>query len=151
MLDRICAELTRSVDALLAQQLKVGGRHDMNDIMLGDSTTWVGIPVIVTTAEIWVVRFDPNKVSLSAGEIDPNVAQVEQVQTIRYRKSFDAPQHPEVDKLGALEAYAQRSVCVVTAEYLPVWLEDFSLVAATYAAHTRETTPQSPHRPRSRP
>ena len=147
MLDRICAELTRSVDALLAQQLKVSGRHDMHDIMLRDDTMWVGIPVIVTTAELWIVRFDPNKVSLNAGEIDPTVATLERVHAIRYRKSFDAPQHPELDELSAVDAYTQRSVCVVAAEHLATWLDDFNLHAATYAAHKRQDSSQVYRRP----
>lgn len=115
MLDRICAELTRSADALLSQQLKVHGRGDLRNLILRDNAVWIAVPVIVTTASLSVCRFDPAAVSASSGELQAKDARFEQIQAIRYRKSFDAPQSTQGSELDELEPRAQRTLCIVGA------------------------------------
>jgi hypothetical protein len=132
MLDRICAELTRSADAILAQQLSVNGRPYLPPLMLSDRRQWFALPLIVTTAELQVCRFDPSDVSVHTGEVDTSAAQLEQVNAVRYRKSFDVEPYADADSIRMLEHYAQRTVCVVTAAHLVEWLENFSFTKASY-------------------
>ncbi len=134
MLDRICAELTRSTDAIIAQQRAIDGRTNRHHLLeLPDERKWVAMPVIVTTADLRVCRFDPAAVPLDIGEIPAGAAHLEQVPVMRYRKSFDVESQPGSDGIGALEKYAQRTVSIVTATHLAKWLEEFNLQPASYA------------------
>lgn len=101
--------------------------------MLRDERLWIAVPVIVTTTDLHVCRFDPGSVSPEKGEIAKGAAQFEKVAAMRYRKSFDVESHPGANGIGALEQYAQRSVSIVTAGHLADWLEEFSLQRASYS------------------
>jgi hypothetical protein len=129
MLDRLCAELTRSSDALAGQQLDVdGGRNSHGHIELR-SGAWIVAPVIVTTAKSHVCRFDPAVVPLATGLVPEGAAKWSEVPRVVYRKNFDAPSalEREFASVGALERDAQRSVTIVTATHLLEWLRGFEL------------------------
>lgn len=132
MLDRVCAELTSSADAILSQQLSVDGRSDLKNLMLRDARIWIAVPLIVTTAGLRVCRFDPGSVSTHTGEIPRGVARFEQVHEVRYRKSFDVQPHEGATDIGDLERYSQRTVAIVNAAHLAEWLENFDLKRASY-------------------
>jgi hypothetical protein len=126
MLDRLCADLTRSADALLEQQSTVGGGFH-------PSQSWVAIPVIVTTARLHVCRFDPGVVSLHDGLLPPSAGDWQEVPAVRYRKGFAAVSAENATTLGGLEKAAQRTVAIVTGTHLVEWLESLSLQKASYA------------------
>ena len=122
MLDRICAELARSADAVAEQQLQVD--EPLRTGPYQPPLPTLVIPVIVTTAQLQVCRFDPSAVSLKTGNI-PDDAKFEEVPSVRYRKSFDTSHPPVLSPgatLGTLERHAQRTVLVVTASEFPRWL-----------------------------
>jgi hypothetical protein len=122
MLDRICAELTRSADVIAQQQVAFAHGRD-----------WVFVPVIITTARLHVCRFNPGDVPLDRGEILERKADIKAVTDVRYRKNFDVPpSNWDAGSLPAMEELAQRNVAVVTASHFPKWLEDFHMDAATY-------------------
>ena len=126
MLDRLCADLTRSADALLEQQSGVGGGFH-------PSQSWVAIPVIITTARLHVCRFDPGAVSLCDGLLPASAADWQEVPAVRYRKSFTAISTKDATTLNGLEKAAQRTVAIVTAFHLVDWLASFQLEKASYA------------------
>jgi hypothetical protein len=131
MLDRICAELVRGADAVAGQQLLV-------EAPLRDSGPSqpelrnVVMPVIVTTATLYVCRFDPGAVSLETGMI-PDDASIDPVEAIRYEKSFDTAHPPTLrvgDTLRTLEEHARRTVMIVTASAFPGWLRKVTIWAS---------------------
>jgi hypothetical protein len=122
----MCAELTRSADAVLEQQMNVGGGFHK-------SQHWTAIPVIVTTARLQVCTFDPAIVSLTDGRLPADGATWQEVPHARYRKSFDVLPAASATTLGDLEKQAQRSVEIVTATHFVEWLEQFHIEEASYA------------------
>lgn len=127
LLDRICAELARSADAILTQQLAIEHRREPSSraVIMPPGRPWMAIPVVVTTARLHVVRFDPAAVALKDGMLPAGVGTWEEVPHVRYRKSFVAPEPLRKDTVGELEKYAQRSIVIVTAEHLVEWLRNF--------------------------
>lgn len=146
LLDRVCAELTTAADAILSQQALLNRvPHPGNDV-------WITVPVIVTTAEISICKFDPGAVSLVKGELDQSAVTVESVPVVRYRKSFNVHASAEDHRgtigallhgIGALEVFSQRTVFVVSAGHLAKWLSDFTLDLASYASFELYNKPLS--------
>jgi hypothetical protein len=133
MLDRVCAELTRSTDAVIRQQLSVDGRRNkFNRIDIPDGRSWLAVPVIVTAAELHVCRFDPAIVPLIDGVIPDGAATFEKVPSVRYRKSFDVETSNSAQNISELERHAQRTVSIVTATHLAEWLQSLNLERASY-------------------
>ena len=146
LLDRLCAHVATSADAILDQQLTVDGRRDLHFPALRSDVIWIAVPVIITTESLWICRFDPGSVSPERGEIVSESAEFEQVNVVRYRKSFDAHVHPPVlegsiasviSGVGMLERYSQRTVFVVTARHLVEWLAAFDLDVSPHAVWNR--------------
>jgi hypothetical protein len=117
MLDRICAELTRSAVALANQQsgsLK--------------ATVWPKIvPVLVTNAKLQLWQFDSAAVPLSTGELPQARTEFVELPYIRYRKSFNATEPFFTGTLVEAEDKSKRSVFVVAAGHLTQWLRGFDL------------------------
>jgi hypothetical protein len=130
MLDRISAELTKSADAVLDQQLVALGVDQPRSALSGRGS-WTAVPIIVTTAHLYVCRFDPAAVALHDGLLPENAGEWEQVPYMRYRKSFDAPARTEAEDLGVMERRSQRSVIIVNATHLIDWLGAFVISEAT--------------------
>jgi len=80
MLERIAAELVEATKALATEEyyLKKDEKFYLN----------VFYPIIVTTAELKICKFDPNNVSTKDGEIDN--CEFENVLFLRLRKSLAA-------------------------------------------------------------
>jgi hypothetical protein len=131
MLDRICAELTRSADQIALQQVAIESRKSFGRMVTDRS--WVTVPVIVTNAKLHVCQFDPKAVPLNEGELPADAAKWQTTQQVRYRKSFDAPAPtPDFESLTVLEAARQRTVLVVGAEALPTLLLNLNITPASY-------------------
>ena len=86
--------------------------------------------MIVTTARLFVCRFDPAIVPLTTSLLPEGVVQWEEVPYIRYRKNFDAPARAEAGDLGELEKQSQRTIAIVTATHLVSWLGDIVITKA---------------------
>jgi hypothetical protein len=127
MLDRLCAELTRSADVVGNDQLTLNNKLIQS---LGSHRLQFGIiPIIVTTAKLHACRFNSADVSLDTGLL-PDDATFEEVPYIRYRKSFDAVEWGELDSgatLETIERNRQRSILIVTAPHFPAWLRESNI------------------------
>ena len=132
ILDRLCAELTRSTDAITGQQLQISGRRNqLGFVELPELMEWVAIPVLVTTGVLQVCVFDP--ATVTNGEIPSSSARFEQVNAVRYRKSFDVHPGLGASSLSDLERKAQRTVAIINEAYLRQWLRDFTIDPASYS------------------
>ena len=81
------------------------------------------LPVIVTNAKLFVVKYDPSYVSLETGQFGtPDQADISAVDWVRFRKSFTA--------YGGKDAGA-RTVFVVAAKSLVAFLRQLGLVDAS--------------------
>lgn len=122
LLERMAAGLTRATDGLAQQFLEIG---------LGSRTTHRLLPVIVTSASLFVSRFSPGRVSLQTGE--PNEAEHVGVSHLRFRKSLAGPEPPfefEPERLEDLADGSKRTVFIVQAAGLVDWLSAFQISAS---------------------
>lgn len=90
------------------------------------------IPVIVTTARLFIANFDSTSVKLSSGEIDLHDAELEPVQTVVYEYALPkhlqhAPANPlDTLRTGNSELFSRMHIFVVNAEALTGFLSDLS-------------------------
>lgn len=86
---------------------------------------WVFVPVIITTAELWICRCDPNQVTLNEGTLSE--ATFEQVPFIRFRKSLTTrltnQAHPT--DLAQANQDKQRTVVVINSTELVGFLSNW--------------------------
>lgn len=88
------------------------------------------IPVIVTTARLFIAQFDSKSVKLSSGEIDLHDAKLEPVQTAVYEYALPkhlqhAPAKPlDMLRTGDSEVFSRMHIFVVHAEALTGFLSD---------------------------
>jgi len=135
MLDRLAAELVRSAEAVAAQSWGLDSLRQVRGYNAPVPVVSGYLPVIVTTAQLRVCRFDPEVVPLDTGHLPADGAEFEVVPYVRYRKSFDAPTIAHGDQrhdIGELEAAAQRSVVVVNALHFIDWLTQFEIRIVPY-------------------
>lgn len=117
LLERLGAGLIDTVE---------GVGSDLLDLHARGSSTHVLIPLIVTTATLYLAHFDVHDVPLRTGEI--SAGNFIQVPSVRFRKSLSrTSEHltPELSELEHLAKNAERTAFIVTAEHLVDWLEDF--------------------------
>ena len=70
------------------------------------------VPVILTTARLYTLRFQPDEVSLNTGEFSNlDIAQIEKIRWVRFHKTFTAR-----------SGNYPRTVFVVNAETLPAFM-----------------------------
>jgi hypothetical protein len=72
------------------------------------------VPVIVTTARLSTIRFDPTEVPLDSGEFNPDPNRIEAADCVRFHKTLTASDN------------RPRTVIVVNAVGLPVFLQNIS-------------------------
>jgi hypothetical protein len=109
LLERLCATLLCSVDALAEEEISILQR---------ENGRWQRfyLPMIVTTAELLVCRFGLHEVDISKGTIDSGV--FETVPFIRFQKAFStsAPPGFKPTDLATAAAAHERTVLVIQAE-----------------------------------
>lgn len=123
LLERLATAVVTSADGLASEFLKL--ENDPND-------TNLIVPVIVTTASLYLGAFDPVDANLGTGEID-KVA-FSKVQSVRFRKSLapsEVPIEYEAESLRDLSAASERTVLVVEASSFLSWLRDLQFQATT--------------------
>ena len=121
MLERTAGILVRATEALA---------HEERDYRpQSQQTIRFYFSVVVTTAELKVARFDPNRISLSDGTLDQ--ANAVDVPFVRFRKQLLARQNaltPEDYSSGMEPAYAREStVFVVRADAFVRFLTEFEI------------------------
>jgi hypothetical protein len=121
LLERTASELIDSIEALAHQERQIQEQKGK------DNFARVYIPVIVTTAHLFVSYFNPAAISLTDGSL-PTDTSVYSVQSVRFRKSLTASAqsllHSSIEDLHAM---SERSIFVVNAEYLPKFLGEFEI------------------------
>jgi hypothetical protein len=130
MLERVAGQLAASVDAVCADLLSLNEQKLHRDLL---------IPVVVTTARLYVTTFDPATVSLETGEIDN--ADFQRVPAVRFRKSLGPTEAPDEFEAEALRDYmgaSLRTVFVVEAAHFAEWLGQFGTGSDEYGPwHSR--------------
>ena len=121
LLERTASELIDSVEAFAEQERLIQEKNGT------DNFNRAYIPVIVTTAQLFVSYFDPAAISLTEGSLPTDVP-VLPVPNIRFRKSLgDRALFTLVSSIGELHTLSERTIFIVNAENLPVFMRQFEL------------------------
>lgn len=121
LLERTASELIDSIEALATQEKELqdrGGEHNF---------TRVYVPVLVTTAKLFVAYFDPSSISLGEGTL-PKETTTEEVPYVRFYKGLGTYKG-QLNGTNIQEHHrlCQRTIFVVNAEKLPCFLDEFEL------------------------
>ena len=114
LLERLASGVVASSEGLAAQLNVLDYQYSRHNILL---------PVIVTSAKLYVGKFSPADVNLTAGELDD--ASFEEVSHVRFRKSLSGVEVPtefEPESLEDLAYGSVRTVFVVEAASFVEWL-----------------------------
>lgn len=127
LLERLAGPLLDAIPALASEELKVGYRS-------GTPYSLFHVPVIVTTAELQVARFDNAAISLGSGELP--AAAFECVPFIRFRKSLahEISDPKATTSLRVIARDKERSILVVNAAAFTDFLSAFRLHSGSDAA-----------------
>jgi hypothetical protein len=123
LLERLASQVCSATDGLASDYLQLHEQSRSSNIV---------IPVIVTTAELLIGRFDPKDVHLATGEIDK--VSFSKVPHLRFRKSLTAGGHAgdyEPERLIDLSADSERTVFIVNSSHFIPWLNEFQISAGT--------------------
>ncbi len=120
-LERLCGTLLTSVNGLAEEEVSILQKK-------GPEYHGFYLPLLVTTADLQVCRFQPENVEMKTGEVRD--AAFESVPFIRFRKAFSTQQPPEAypRDLGEAGIGRHRSVIVVNATGLVSLLAKLSLI-----------------------
>ena len=124
MLERLCGVVLQSLEGLAQEGLHLQTYQH-------DETIRVYVPVIVTTAQLEICRFDPNDVDIQNGQLPD--AQFETVPFIRFRKGLSTSISGKKSPLNFEEANQdkERTVFVIQAGELVAFLKEWELKFAT--------------------
>ncbi len=120
MLETRAAELVRATNEVACDETRIWKRRG------GQLNSRLLIPVIVTTARLFVCDTDYSKVDLKNGEIETVRTSATEVPFLRFSKSLGAAARPgDVAQLADLTQQTERSVVIVQAlnftEFLDKW------------------------------
>jgi hypothetical protein len=122
LLERIAAEVVRATEAVASQNL---GIHRQKKSLLRHAY----VPVIVSTARLFVCDFDPRRFDPQSGEIPDN--EFTEFPMVRFSKSFSHPtQFRVADSLERISDLSGNSVLVVQAMYFLEFLRNWHLEAS---------------------
>jgi hypothetical protein len=121
LLERTASELIDSIEALATQEKELQDRGGERNF------TRVYVPVLVTTAKLFVAYFDPSSISLGEGTL-PKETTTEEVPYIRFYKGLGTYKG-QLNGTNIQEHHSlcQRTIFVVNAEKLPYFLDEFEL------------------------
>jgi len=88
LLEKTAAEVVRSVDALSQQELEIYTRTTAQVVSLNFGFSRVYIPIIATTARLFICDADYQSLDLHAGEV-AKLNDVKEVPYVRFTKAFD--------------------------------------------------------------
>jgi hypothetical protein len=117
MLERLAGILLRSTECLANADLQLHRSPSSR-------STRIYVPVIITTADLQICRFDPVSVDLLDGRLPPETAEFESVPFLRFRKSLSSTMQPRTQPSDLTQASAEseRTVFVVSAAGIADWL-----------------------------
>jgi hypothetical protein len=87
LLERIASKLLASVEALAVEETSLRLVGDTRD------SYRIYVPVIITTARLWICRFRAEDIDLATGDVAKT--EFEEVPLIRFRKALTPPAQPE--------------------------------------------------------
>lgn len=123
LLERTASELVFSVEALANQE------RTLQQNQGADNFSRVYIPVIVTTAKLFVAEFDPASINLDDGCL-PDKTTFSEVSFIRYRKSLatfvDAT---SAKNIGEFYAASERTIFVVNSLKFEEFINQYEVTA----------------------
>jgi hypothetical protein len=120
LLERTASDLVHSVEALARQEMELAEHAGTPNF------SRLYIPVLVTTARLFAASFDPSTVSLQDGAL-PKDASFEEVPFVRFRKALSVRSQPPAGDLRELNKATERTIFVVQAESLTLFLNRFEL------------------------
>lgn len=121
LLERTASELIDSVEALAAQEKELQDRRGAKDFAR------IYVPILVTTAKLFVASFDPASISLAEG-ILPKETTTEEVPYVRFFKGLGTYKGQlNGENIQELHGWNQRTVFIVNAEKLPSFLDEFEV------------------------
>jgi hypothetical protein len=131
LLEKTAAELTRATDALARQELRIHSSRARGLAGASSGLARLYVPVIVTTAKMYVCDADFRSVDLETGEVAG--AETAPAPLVRFRKSLgaDSSAAPAVTSVEDLAEQAERSVLVVQAGAFLEFLEKANIMKRT--------------------
>lgn len=121
LLERTASELIDSVEALAEQERLIQKQNGTNSFYC------VYIPVIVTTAQLFVSYFDPASISLTDGSLPADVS-IESIPFIRFRKSLAfCSLSTSVKSIQDHHIVSEHTIFVVNADHLPKFMSQFEI------------------------
>jgi hypothetical protein len=121
ILERTASELIDSVEAFAEQERLIQEKNGT------DHFNCAYIPVVVTTAQLFVSYFDPAAISLTEGSL-PTDAPLIPVPNMRFRKSLGTRAFfSSVSSIGELHTVSERTIFVVNSENLPEFMRQFEV------------------------
>jgi hypothetical protein len=115
LLEKTAAELVRATEALARQEYTINDRVRQGDTTVNKGLSRVYVPMIVTTAKMYICDADYQGVDLQTGEVPNSSATAFPV--VRFRKSLGGGDHKEwaARSVEQFAEWSERSVVVVQA------------------------------------
>ena len=121
LLERTASELIDSVEAFAEQERLIQDKNGPENF------NRAYIPVVVTTAQLFVSHFDPAAISLKEGSLPAN-APVLPVPFVRFRKSLGTRALiSSVSSIRDLHTESERTIFIVNSENLPEFIRQFEI------------------------
>jgi hypothetical protein len=116
LLEKMAAEIVRATDALARQEYQIYERTRMQIVSINQGLSRIYVPMIVTTAALFVCDADYEGVDLETGEVADLTKSVE-VPAVRFMKAFDAgdPRQSSAASVGRFSDQSERTVVVIQA------------------------------------
>lgn len=127
LLEKTAAEVVRATDALAHQESEIYKRTRSSIVSFDQALTRVYIPMIVTTANMYICDAEYARVDPQTGEV-PDLSATE-VPIVRFMKSLGSPD-PRQSSATSIEQFAQqseRSVVVIQAAHFANCLDEWDL------------------------
>ena len=123
ILEGTAAELVRAVDALAEQESDLFDLTRKPASLVGSLLKRVYVPVIVTTAKLFVCDADFGAIDFETGRVD--TAHIKAATMVRFKKSFDVSDSRNANelKIGQFAARGERTVLVVQASWFETFLD----------------------------
>ena len=132
LLEKTLSEIIRSTEALAEQELALYQRHSMSRDRLAHQRVY--IPVLVTSAKLFVCDADYGKVDLTSGDVPE--ASSRPVPWLRFNKTLtaDVPGRSNATNIEEFAKSAERTVWVVEAAHLGELLDKWQFSKSVFGA-----------------
>lgn len=120
-LERLSGELLLSLEHLALEETRVfsSALKKINPDLTSDQSRMFYLPVIVTTAKLQTIAFDPSNIDIKNGRIDETKSSISDIDFIRLRKNLTTTiknDLPRIYSLKDVNRANDRSVFIVQAE-----------------------------------